>query len=119
MTRIVKFVPTRQKLIVRIEKLFTPFPVVSAKIKGGLYIGETARSVGERFKEHIENYESEVKSKYERSALYKHSIECHNGRKIKYELKIFTKCSKDPMKRQISESEYISHLKPELNSKDE
>ena len=75
--------------------------------------------MGERFKEHIENYESEVKSKYERSALYKHSIECHNGRKIKYELKIITKCSKDPMKRQISESEYISHLKPELNSKDE
>ena len=85
------------------------------KDKRGMYIGETARSVGERFKEHIENYES----KNERSALYKHSMEHHNGRKVKYDLKVITKCLKDPMKRQIGESEYIKHFKPELNSKDE
>ena len=68
-----------------------------AKIKGD-FISEKQllRSVGERFKEHIENYESEVKSKYGRCALYKHSIEYHNGRKVRYELKIITKCLKDP-----------------------
>ena len=46
-TRIVKFVPTRRS-IVKIEKLCS-----ECKDKRRLYIGETARSVGERFKEHI------------------------------------------------------------------
>ena len=46
-------------------------------------------------------------------------MEHHNGRKVKYDLKVITKCLKDPMKRQIGESEYIKHFKPELNSKDE
>ena len=88
-TRTVRLVPTRRS-VVKIEKLYTPFRVVRAKIKRGFYSEETARSVRENFKEHIVNYESKTKSKYEGSALYT-SIEHHNGRKVGYKFKIVPK----------------------------
>ena len=82
-----KVCPNKAKVNCKDREVVYTISCSECQDKRGLYIGETARSVGERFKEHIENYESEVKSKYERSALYKHSIEYLTGRKVRYELK--------------------------------
>ena len=85
----------------------------------GRYVGESSLSINERWKQHLENYESKSKVRNNQSALYKHCLEEHGGRRTPFSIQILNKYPGDAMKRQISEAEYIKTLDPQLNSKDE
>ena len=79
------------------------------------YIGESARSIGTRFKEHVEKFENNDPT----SAFYKHSIEKHDGNHPSLGLEILSVHPGDAMLRQITESVYIKNYKPDLNNKEE
>ena len=81
----------------------------------GLYIGETARSVGERINEHLTKYEKKDKN----SVFHKHVEEKHNGERQNVRLKVVSSCGNDAMLRQVTEAVVIKELNPELNTKEE
>ncbi len=81
----------------------------------GLYIGETARSVGERVSEHLAKYEMKCKN----SIFHKHVQEKHDGERQNIQLKIVSSCGNDAMLRQVTEAVLIKELDPELNTKEE
>ena len=70
------------------------------------YVGETSRSVGERFKEHVEKYEARSDCKDE-----------HDGDLQKLDVGIACKRSSDAMLRQISEAVLIEKDDPDLNKR--
>ena len=79
------------------------------------YIGETARSMGERYNEHMSNYRGMKGS----SPFHQHCMEQHDGKHTSFREDILGIYRKDPTKRQISESENIFIKDPQLNRKDE
>jgi hypothetical protein len=88
---------------------------ISCKVCGECYIGETARSIEERFKEHIVKYNNRDNT----SVFSQHINEKHGGQHQLLELEILAWCSGDPMLRQVTEATYIHELKPSLNAKEE
>ena len=87
---------------------------MSAKIKED-FVSEKQLEVWENVsKNTLKTTNQKLNLKYECITLYKNSIEHHNGRKVVYELKIIAKCLKDPLKRQISESECLNLLEPDF-----
>ena len=74
------------------------------------YIGETARSLGERVQEHVRG---------KSSALHEHMQKKHEGQFQEIQVKILNRCPGDAMLRQVMESTYIKELKPEMNRKEE
>ena len=79
------------------------------------YIGETARSIGERFSEHLNKYNSNSSS----SIFHKHMCEKHNSTHQQLDIRIMGSYPGDAMLRQASEATSISELQPMLNRKEE
>ena len=83
---------------------------------GDTYIGETSRSISERFSEHMIG----LQRKQERSVLYRHMREKHQDAEEKQlKLQILATCPGDAMLRQVTEATYISEMKPSINAKEE
>ena len=80
-----------------------------------LYVGETARSVGERIGEHLTKCEVNNKN----SVFHKHVEEQHGGEKQNVKLKVVSSCGNDAMLRQMTEAVLINELNLELNTKEE
>ena len=74
----------------------------------GLYIGETARSVSERYNEHTTKYKNKDRS----SPFYQHMLEKHEGEMKNIKLKVISKHSCDAMLRQVNEAERIRIEEP-------
>ena len=81
----------------------------------GLYVGETARSIGERIGEYLNKYEVKDKN----PLFHKHIEEEYGGKKQDVELKVVSSCGNDAMLRQVTEAILVKELNPELNTKDE
>ena len=79
------------------------------------YIGETARSIGERFNEHLGKYNSNSLS----SVFHEHMREKHDSTHQQLNLKIMASYPGDAMLRQTYEATSINALKPILNRKEE
>ena len=81
----------------------------------GMYIGETARSIGERASEHLVKYEQNEKN----SVFHKHMIEWHGSIPQDINIDILAMCPGDVMLRQVTEAVSINELNPTLNAKEE
>ncbi len=68
------------------------------------YIGETARSIGERTTERITKYENNEQN----SVFYKHMVEQHDTVKQELSINILAKCPNDAMLRQVTEAVFIN-----------
>ena len=79
------------------------------------YAGESSRSIGERFREHMED----ITEKLMVSHVYPHFAEKHNKIPQQLSLKIIRKYPGNAMLRQAAEAVYIRDNKPLLNSKSE
>ena len=88
---------------------------IGKRTNDGLYVGETARSVGERIGEHLTKYEVNDKN----SVFHKHVEEKHGGERQNVKLKVVSSCGNDAMLRQVTEAVLIKELNPELNAKEE
>ena len=77
------------------------------------YIGETSRSVGERFTDHLRKYET----KLDKSVFWLHCRDDHNGVLQRLEVSIVCKRSSDAMLRQVSEAVLIEKDDPDLNKR--
>ena len=73
------------------------------------YEGESVRSIGERFNEHLDT----------KSVLHYHFAEAHNGVIQPVLLEIIDRCPSDAMLRQATEAVCIREDKPTLNCKTE
>ena len=83
------------------------------------YEGETSRSVGERFSGHMSVLTSKKELVRQRSFLYDHIMENHNGEIPPLSLEILRKFPADPALRQATEAVSIRTNKPVLNGKEE
>ena len=80
-----------------------------------VYIGETARNLYSRGREHNQNYQK----KQPESFMYKHQEDRHNGVDATFEAKVVS-CYQDCLSRQISEGVHIRRCyKTVMNSKAE
>ena len=77
------------------------------------YIGETSRSLGERFTEHYKGLDDV------NSVFYDHKVDIHGGQDLEFNVSILNTHTGDPMRRQVSEGVCIEELKPILNRKEE
>ena len=80
-----------------------------------MYIGETARSIGERASEHLVKYEQNEKN----SVFHKHMIQWHGSIPQDINIDILAMCPGDAMLRQVTEAVSINELNPTLNAKEE
>ena len=80
--------------------------------RDGTYIGETARSIGERASEHFSKYENKDKN----SVFHKHMVERHDAVPQRLALDLLAKCPGDAMLRQVTEAFFINELNPTLNT---
>ena len=80
-----------------------------------MYVGETARSIGERVNEHLTKYQVKDKN----SIFQKHIEEKHGGERQDVKVKVVSSCGNDAMLRQVTEPILIKELNSELNTKDE
>ena len=78
-------------------------------------IGESSRSLGERFGEHLTGFRKQSPT----SVFHNHKIDFHNGNDIELRLKVLSSHRGDPMRRQVSEGVNIAELQPKLNQKEE
>ena len=83
------------------------------------YEGETSRSIGERFMEHLEKMHSKNKKTREKSFIYDHAQTDHNGSIPPVKVEILAQCLGDPGLRQAMEAVRIREDKPALNGKEE
>ena len=79
------------------------------------YLGETSRSIGERFKDHIEKYQARLDT----SVFWLHCKDEHDGILQRLEISVECKRPSDAMFRQISEAVYIERDDPDLNKRSE
>lgn len=86
---------------------------VTCKGCGECYIGETSRSIGERFAEHCAQH----KNLSTGSVFAPHFKMKHAGLEQDLELKIIRTCAGDAMLRQVTEAVCIAEEKPKLNTK--
>ena len=87
--------------------------------KGVDYIGETSRSVSERFDEHLKVMNSECKETRKKSFLHDHVEKIHNGIPPPLNVEILASCTGDPSMRQALEAVLIRKNDPVLNRKQE
>ena len=80
---------------------------------GECYIGETSRSIGERFAEHCAQHKNLTTG----SVFAPHFKLKHAGLEQDLELKIIRTCAGDAMLRQVTEAVCIAEEKPKLNTK--
>ena len=83
------------------------------------YEGETARSEGERFGEHMRLVQSQCDSTRKKSVFFDHIREEHGNVNPRIGLEIIAKCPGDTTMRQAIEAVSIRENKPVLNGKDE
>ena len=83
------------------------------------YIGETSRSIGERFAEHRKAYLHEEEEQKKKSVFYDHLTKVHDGIPQPMKLEIIASCPGDAMLRQMTEAVKISEEKPVANTKEE
>ena len=81
----------------------------------GTYIGETARSIGERASEHLVKYEQNEKN----SVFYKHMLDRHDSIPQDINVDTLAMCSSDAMLRQVTAAVFINEWNPTLNTKEE
>ena len=87
------------------------------RCKKAIYIGETSRSVAERFEEHRKMLRSErTRTK---SFLYDHMQLVHNGDPPSLNVKVVASCPGDASMRQALEAVIIRKEDPPLNRKQE
>ena len=77
------------------------------------YGGETSRSIGERFNEHLED----ILKKKTNAPMYQHFSEMHNSITQPISLKVIKSYPFNAMLRQATEAVYIKENKPVLNAK--
>ena len=87
--------------------------------EGVEYIGESSRSVAERFAEHAKMIRSENEQTRKRSFLHDHIESTHGGQVPSLEVKILGTCPDDPSMRQALEAVFIRKEDPILNRKQE
>ena len=80
-----------------------------------MYVGETARNIGERVSEHLTKYQVKDKN----SIFQKHIEEKHGGERQDAKVKVVSSCGNDAMLRKVTDTILIKELNPELNTKDE
>ena len=83
------------------------------------YIGETSRSIGERYNEHMYNIKNKNVRIRQKSFLFDHVQGEHNGQVPPLKLEILRRCPGDPGLRQATEAVCIRDFRPPLNEKDE
>ncbi|KAJ8037510.1 hypothetical protein HOLleu_18339 [Holothuria leucospilota] len=81
----------------------------------GRYIGESANSLQERYKQHKEK----LKTRSKDSVFWKHMKEHHGGKLTNLDVKIIGSYPFDATLRQVSEAGYIRETIPDLNTKEE
>ena len=81
----------------------------------GLYVGETARSIGDRVCEYLTKYEVKDKN----SIFQKHVDEKHGDERQDVKVKVVSSCGSDGILRQVTEVILIKELTPGLNTRDE
>jgi hypothetical protein len=105
-------------------EICTSFPKISCKTRdsvykiickgcGEFYIGETSRSIAERYKEHCALHANRSES----SVFAPHFKLRHNGVQQPLDLKLLKTCPGDAMLRQVTEAVHIACEKPTLNTK--
>ena len=79
------------------------------------YVGETSRSLRERYHEHMMLLES----KHPASVFYRHLHDCHRDETnpIIWNVKVLSRCPGDAALRQATEATYIYETRPELNGR--
>ena len=87
--------------------------------KGIEYIGETSRSLAERFDEHAKMISSSCEATRKRSFLHEHVESVHNGSIPPLDITIVGKCVGDASMRQSLEAVTIREEDPILNRKQE
>ena len=83
------------------------------------YVGETSRSIAERFSEHYTILNSRQEATRKKSFLYEHMNEKHDGKTPLLEIKLLHRCFSDPSLRQATEAVVIKEEDPLLNRKEE
>ena len=83
------------------------------------YVGETSRSIKERFTEHTKSYLHEVEEQRKKSVFYDHVTKEHNRIPQPLKLEIIASYPGDAMLRQMAEAVMISDEKPVINTKEE
>ena len=81
----------------------------------GRYVGESANSLQERYKQHKEK----LKTRSKDSVFWKHMKEYHEGKVTNLDVKIIGNYPFDATLRQVSEAGYIRETTPDLNIKEE
>ena len=81
----------------------------------GRYIGDSANSLQERYKQHKEK----LKTRSKDSVFWKHMRECHDGKLTNLDVKVVGSYPFDATLRQVSEAGYIRETIPDLNTKEE
>ena len=89
------------------------------KCKNITYIGETSRSIAERFSEHKRALLHESTEQKKKSVFYEHITKEHNQVPQPLKLEIVGSYPGDAMLRQMAEAVMIADEKPVINSKDE
>ena len=83
------------------------------------YEGETSRSTGERFPEHLRLIEDKREQIRQQSVFYEHAWERHAGAVPPLKFEILGKFPSDPSMRQATEAVSIRKNAPKLNNKRE
>ena len=83
------------------------------------YEGETSRSAGETFSEHLWLIEDKREQTRQRSAFYEHAWEKHGGAVPPLTFEILGRFPDDPGLRQATEAVSIRRNNPSLNGKKE
>ena len=90
---------------------------IACSLCGVCYIGETSRSIHERYREHMSLFNRGIAS----STFFQHAAEKHQGdaEQVKWKVKVLQRCPGDPALRQATEATLIRTRDPELNRKAE
>ena len=83
------------------------------------YDGETSRSIGERFQEHVSKYNHAKPSVRKTSVFYDHVQKDHNGVNPPIKVEILGQFHNNPGMRRAAEAVIIRDEKPVLNGKEE
>ena len=83
------------------------------------YEGETSRSTGERFPEHLHLIRNKKEQLRQKSVFYDHAWEAHGGAVPPLKFEVLGRFPDDPAMRQATEAVSIRRNKPVLNSKQE
>jgi hypothetical protein len=74
-----------------------------------VYEGETSANGYHRGKQHIDLYHSRSQVNREKSFMWKHAEDQHDGRMIDYKMEVLQQYIEDPMGRQINEGVWVEH----------